>query len=273
MMLVQNRTDIRTITDTARRVGVTLPADITEQADHLEALDNETRQATTLDPRAQVKELVQHLGDPKAMDKARAKAAADNAAAEADRKIGAALVDYAAAVLTTRMRQRADDIAAAFETAARPHLDVLSTDAKTLPLGFRPEDADTLTPEQYAAWTRGRDAQGNLEAIRAALRPLYNLAPDGMFTADAVRALSYIQPPTKDVDLPAAHGIARALAGTRHGGSNLGPVNVEGVWAPALCAHLGCTFVWATPSEVQARADALNTAATPTKVERRGITV
>lgn len=84
---------------------------------------------------------------------------------------------------------------------------------------------------------------------------------DDLFTVDAQLALTYTATPDRFTDYTHAHGFAYALAGVRHGGSSLGPVNVDGVFAPTALAHLGGRFEWAGPSEVARRAQVITAAA------------
>lgn len=270
MNLAQNLNEVRAITQLADTLHVQLPSDLTAQAHHLQALDTEYRTTIPASTESAAAALVAHLGDPAALAKARKKTATELATADIETRLMAATVDRAAAVLRQRLRQHADAITTAFADAAQPHLETLAEDAATLPEGFKPEDADRLTPEQYAAWSRAKAAVNHLESIRAVLRPLYSTPADDMLTADAVRALTYIEPPEL-TDPQQAHTFARALAGTRHGGSSIGPVNIDGVFAPTACAHLGATFTWAGTHEVNERAARINAAGVAPIVTREDV--
>lgn len=253
MFATNAATEVRAIAALARQLHVTLPGDLDRRAEHLEALGADRRATTAPTVEAIAADLARHLGDPDAMTNATGRAAAELATAEARDKITRALVDRCALTLRNAMRTNADAITSAFADALAPSLDALATDAGTLPPGFRPEHAATLTPDQYRAWVCAQAAQAQLEAVRSTLRPLYSTAADDMLTAGAVRALAYIAPP-EDLSYENAHTFARALAGTRHGGSELGPVSIGGVFAPTACAHLGASFVWAGANETAARA-------------------
>lgn len=266
MRLAQHANDIRSLIAAADTYGVALPDDLTTQAAHLADLEAEQRTAPA--PAAYAADLARHLGDPAGMTKARAKAAADLATAEAHGKITAALADRCAAVLHQRIRTDRQTIAAAFGEAVAAHLATLTTDAGSLPAGFQPEHAADLPPETFAAWSRARDAHAALEGMQRALAPLYGDHSSELLTIAATHALRYTAPPERFTDPVHAYRFARALAGTRHGGSDLGALTVQGVFAPTACAQLGATFAWATPAEVARRAEQITAATIPPRVDR-----
>ena len=269
MMLPQYLNDIRTMTTTAARHGVTIPGDFAAKAEHLTALDIDHRVQAAPDVAHIAAELAKNLGDPAVMSKARFKAANELAIAEADNRIRTTLVDRCAVALHSQMRANAAAIIEAFEPAVADAIKALNQNAAKLPRNFRSDDAATLDPATFTAWSRARDAQALIESLFPALRPLYRTPADNVLTADAIRALRYVKPPTLE-NPPQAHTFARALAGTRHGGSELGPLTVQDLFAPALVAHLGATFEWATPDEVADRAASIVKAATPQTTLRRG---
>ncbi|GAB2747794.1 hypothetical protein GCM10027039_01800 [Terrabacter koreensis] len=264
MYAAQHANEIHALTATAARLGVTLPADLDAQARHLAALQEQQRTTQPPAPAQSAVDLTAHLGNPASMSKALAKAAADLANAEAQQRILSALVDRCASVVRQRFRQSADAILDAFKPALGAALATLNEDAHKLPQAFKVEHAADLDPETFAAWTRVRDAYALLESIQSAVRPLYTTAANDVLTPEAVRALRYVNPPQLDNPSEAAT-FARALAGIRHGGSTVGPVNLDGIFAPAAVAHLGATFAWGNASTVAARAEAITTAATPRK--------
>jgi hypothetical protein len=260
---------VRTIAATARDVGAELPADLLAAVEHLDRLEAEPRALPS--PAAVATDLARHLGDPAAMDKARAKAAADLATAEANAKLTGALVDRCALVLQQRVRRDRETIAAAFAAPLAAALDTLTETAPLLPPGFAPDEAADLDAATFTAWTRARDAHVQLEAVGRALAPVYGGGPvTDLLPAPALAALRYTAPPAEFTDPPHAHRFADALAGNRYGGGHVGPVSVRGVFAPTACAELGATFAWATPAEVARRAEAITAAATPPVVERGG---
>lgn len=265
-MMQNHANTVRTLTTAAAKLGVILPADIAAQAAHLDELVAEQR--TAPNPALVAADLAQHLGNPAAMTKARAKAAGELAAADAHAKISGALADRCATLLHQRIRQNREPIAAAFGNALTAPLATLDSDAPRLPVWFKPEQAANLDPETFAAWDRARDAHAVLEAAQRALAPLYGTSPTGLLTIDALRSLTYTAPPARFTDYTHAHKFARALAGTRHGGSDVGVLNVQGVFAPTACAELGGTFAWATPAEVARRIDTITAAAVQPVADR-----
>jgi hypothetical protein len=202
------------------------------------------------------------------MTKARFKAANELAIAEADERIKAALVDRCAVALHGQMRSNAHAIIEAFRPAVADAIKALNDNAAKLPRNFRSDDAATLDPATFTAWSRARDAKALIDCLFPALRQLYRTPADDFLTASAVQALRYVKPPTLENPLQ-AHTFARALAGTRHGGSDVGPLTVQELFAPALVAHLGATFEWASPDEVADGAESIIYAAKPA-VFRRG---
>ncbi|MFW5468906.1 hypothetical protein ACOCJ4_02545 [Knoellia sp. CPCC 206435] len=267
MIPVQRLTDIRTLTAAAARHGVSLPKEIAAQAEHLETLEGEQRTRATLNPAQCASQLAAHLGNPAAMTKARAKVAAEMAAADADAAVTAHLLDRCAAVLHQRIRQSGDVIAAAFAPAVSDALHTLTEQAARLPQAFKADDAATLSAAEYTAWTEARDAHALIQSLEAPLRLLHGTGASDLLAPDAVRALRYVEPPHFH-DVKEAGAFARALAGIRHAGSSIGPVNLDGVFTPTAVAHLGGTFAWATPAEVTARVEAINAAAIPKQRER-----
>lgn len=265
MNYAQSLNDIRSITAAAARAGVTLPDDIQAQAQHLDALEAESRTTQPLTPAHYAARLSDHLGKPAAMSKAKAQAAKESAELDAARAITLPLIERCASLLRTRMRQRADEITAAFAPAAAVSVATLNEDAAKLPPNFHPENAPSLTARDFEVWTRLRDAEATLKALHAPLRVLYDTPANDVLTADAVRALRYVSPPEFE-DYRAAFAFARALAGTVHSGSSVGPLNIEGVFAPSAVAHLGGSFQWATSSQVTARADAVTLAASTSRL-------
>lgn len=263
MYAAQHANEIHTLTATAARLGVDLPTDLAQQARHLAALEEQQRTTQPPAPAECAVALTRHLGDPEATSKALAKAAASMATAEAQQRILSALIERAASVLRQRIRQSADAVLDTFAPALANALDTLNADAHKLPAGFKAEHAATLDPATFAAWTRVRDAHALIESVHGAVRPLYTTAADDVLAPEAVRALRYVTPPRLD-NPSAAATFARALAGIRHGGSPIGPVNIDGVFMPAAVAHLGGTFAWGNATAVAARAATITDAARPT---------
>lgn len=261
-MTIAHRLEAQGIIAAAHRAGATLPADLLDRAARLDDLD---RLATD---RANVSHHVLDLAatldaDPDTFHAALDRAALDLAASEHRATLLAATIDRASSLLRADMRRRGDKLATAFAKALAPQLDALSETAGTLPATFAAGAAADLDPDTFAAWTRARDAHAALHAAATALAPLYaDTRPDDLLAPAAVVALRWAEPPA-DLDPADAHRFARALAGTHHGGSHVGPVNVTGVFAPAALAATGARFVWATPTEVAARAAALHAAVTP----------
>lgn len=267
MMLAQRHNDIRSLTAAAARHGVTLPEHITAQAAHLAVLEQDQRTRATLTPAQCANGLAAHLGNPAAMIKGRAKVAADMAAATADKAVTAHLVDRCAAILHQRIRQNGDTIVAAFAPAVTDAIDTLTRTAARLPGAFKAEDAAALNAADYTAWTEAQTAHALLKSLHTPLRILETTPASDLLAPEAVRALRYVHPPMFDNSAEAST-FARALAGIRHGGSSIGPVNIDGVFMPTAVTHLGGMFAWATPAEVAARAQAINTAAIPQQRER-----
>lgn len=259
--------EIAAITSTAARLGANLPDDLAAQARHLEQLQEQHRTQRPPTPAHAAAAIAAHLGDTTATTKALTKAAADLATAEAQQRILSALIDRAATLLRTRLRQRADDVLDALAPSLTNATDALNDDAAKLPAGFTAADAANLNPHLFAAWNRVRDAHALIESIHGAVRPLYTVAADGILAPDAVRALRYVEPP-EFTNPEHAHQFARALAGIRHGGSSLGPVNIDGVFMPAAVAHLGGTFAFGNATTVSERAEHITAGATPLVVER-----
>jgi hypothetical protein len=257
---------VRTIITTARQVGAELPAELVAQVDHLAKLETDPRDLPT--PATIAADLARHLGKPAAMTKARAQAAADLAAAEAHAKITGALVDRCAIVVQQRLIQDRETVTAAFAPPLAATLATPTETAPRLPLGFTAAQAAGLDAATFEAWIRARDAHAQIEAVSLATAPLFRTAPSEVLTREALAALRYTAPPQEFTDTTHAHRFARALTGTRHGGSTVGPVNVQGVFAPTACAELGGTFAWATPAEVARRAEAITAGATPPVVTR-----
>lgn len=261
--------DIRTLSTTADRLGVTLPGNVPAMVDHLDAIQADHRQDARSDLNAVAAELTTHLGNPTAMTKARKAAAADLAAAEAHQRISAPLIDRCVAVAHQQIRAAREEISALFADALAPQIAHLNADADRLPEGFKPEHGADLDPGRFEAWTRARDAHAALTSTRQALAMLYGrLTPDNLLTIDALTALTYTALPDRFSDYTHAHRFARALAGVRHGGSSVGVVNIDGVFAPTALAHLGATFKWAGPGQVARRVEAITAAAVQPRTER-----
>lgn len=252
---------LRALTDRADQLGITLPGDIPAQVAHLG--DLETEQVGRPDLNMIAADLATHLGDPAAMIKARKAAASDLATADAHQRLTGPFLDRCVAVTHQRIHLAREDIAQLFGDAMTPHLTILNEDAGSLPAGFKPEHAADLDPQRFAAWSRCRDAHTTLAATRAAASLLYGTGRgDAFFTIQATAALAYTDAPDRFSDYSAAHMFARALAGIRHGGSTLGPITADVVFAPTACAHLGARFTWANgPSEVNTRMESIRAAA------------
>ncbi|CAB4951923.1 unannotated protein [freshwater metagenome] len=252
--------DIRALSTAANQLGVTLPGNLPKMLDHLRAL--QTDRGTGTDLNAYAADIAQHLGNPAALAKARQKAATDIAAAEAHQRLTGPLVDRCVAETHREIRVAREQICALFGDALAPMLDTLNTEAGRLPEAFKAEQAANLDPALFEVWTRARDAHDVLTAARHALAMLYGRTTgDALFTIDALIALSYTATPSPLEDYVHAHRFARALAGTRHGGSTVGVVNIDGVFAPTALAHLGATFEWAGPAEVASRKTTIERAA------------
>lgn len=161
------------------------------------------------------------------------------------------------------IRTAREDIASLFADALAPQLAVLNTDAGLLPSAFKAEHAANLNPSLFAAWTRARDAHAILTSARKSLAMFYRVNPDDLFTIEALAALTYTAPPERFTDYTHASRFARALAGVRRGGSSLGVLNLDGVFAPTALAHLGATFEWAGPSEFARRMETITAAIQP----------
>lgn len=260
MYAANQSNDIRALSTAANQLGVTLPGNLPKLIDHLRELQADRDSRTDLNTYAA--DIAQHLGNPTALNKARQKAATDLAAAEAHQRLTGPLVDRCVAATHTAVRSAREEICALFADALTPMLDILNTDAIQLPEAFKAEQAADLDPARFEAWTRARDAHAVLTAARHALAMLYGRTHgDDLFTIDALVALTYTATPDRFEDYVHAHRFARALAGTRHGGSTVGAVNIDGVFAPTALAHLGATFEWASPAEVANRKQAIERAA------------
>jgi hypothetical protein len=260
MFAANQSNDIRALSTAADQLGITLPGNLAEMIGHLCDLQADRDAPTDLN--AYAADIAQHLGNPAALAKARQKAATDLAAAEAHRRLTGPLVDRCVAETHREIRVARDEISARFADALAPQLDTLNADAIRLPDAFKPEHAADLDPVRFEAWTRARDAHAVLNGARHALAMLYGRTTgDDLFTVDALLALTYTATPDTFEDYAHAHRFTRALAGTRHTGSSVGPLNVDGVFAPTALAHLGATFEWAGPAEVAARKAAIEQAA------------
>jgi hypothetical protein len=133
-----------------------------------------------------------------------------------------------------RLRRDGENICAAFGVALESQLATLATEVSRLPLGFVPGDADQLDPAQFESWTRTRDALAVVESARSALNFAYPKA-DAFPTPEALGACRFTRPADAFADPAHADRYARALGGTRIGGSELGPVNHHAVFAPSGC--------------------------------------
>ncbi|HXH78174.1 hypothetical protein [Nocardioides sp.] len=269
MFIANQSNDIRTLTTAADGLGVTLPGSITTMLDHLREMQADQQPRPDLN--GYTTDLATHLGDRAAMVKARKVAALDLAAADAHQRITGPLIDRCAKVVHQRVREARDEITALFATALAPQLDILNTEAGRLPAGFKPEHAADLDPALFEAWSRARDAHAVLRSARQSLAMFYRVSPDNLFTIEALLALAYAAPPKTFTDYTYAYRFARALAGIRHAGSDLGVLNTDGVFAPTALAHLGATFEWAGPTEVARRMQTITAAAVQPKTERVGV--
>ena len=267
-MFTQHTTNARNLAAAAEAHGVTLPGDLPGKIAHAADLEAQARTARTLTPASIAADLVQHLGNPERMTAARKAAALELAANDADKQIGQILANTVAGDLHAHMRRERDTIAAAFTEAAHTHTETLIEHAGRLPDWFRPEQAVDLDPDLFAAWRAVETATAALEAMRVALSPCYGRAADGpLLTSRGHRALAYVKAP-QDMDRQTAHHIALALDGRQRGGGDAAPPADVAVFPPTTLAHLGCTFAWATPTEVAARVEHLTEAATKSRTDR-----
>ena len=267
-MFTQHTTDARNLAAAADAHGVSLPGDLPDMIAHAAALEADARDLRNLTPATIARDLVTHLGDPAAMTEARKAAALELAANEADKQISAVLANTVASALARQIRSDRDAIAAAFTEAAHTHTETLIEHAGRLPDWFRPEQAVDLDPDLFAAWRAVETATAALEAMRVALSPCYGRAADGpLLTSRGHRALAYVKAP-QDMDRQTAHHIALALDGRQRGGGDAAPPADVAVFPPTTLAHLGCTFAWATPTEVAARVEHLTEAATKSRTDR-----
>jgi hypothetical protein len=204
------------------------------------------------------------------MTKATSKVLANLAVVEARRKLSGPLMERCVAEVYSRLRRDREAIAAAFAPAVADELDILNKEARLLPQGHTAAHADRLSADQFATWTRCRDAHAAIEGLRLPLNALYpQHAAGGFAGTNVVAAMRYIEVPDAVTEVPDAHRFADAAIGKHRGGSSLGQVYTADVFAPTAVAHLGARFSWAGPAEVERRVALLTKAATPTVVERR----
>lgn len=256
-MSIQHLTDAQSIVRTATRLGVTLPEQVTQAMTHLESIL--AARTTPSRPGALAKELAQHLGNPAAMEKATKAAALHLATSESRAKLDAMLVETCGSKLRGIIGSHTEEVSAAFGEVLAPDLAALQESAACLPQWFREDQAGSLSPEIFRAWTQARDAYTRIQAAQAALSPLYSgaigQANADQFARGAANALRFAEPPEFATPRD-AYAFRDALAGRTEriqGLAGQGSTFVDGLFVPTVLAHLGARFVWATPAEVAAR--------------------
>ncbi|SER79845.1 hypothetical protein SAMN05216199_1254 [Pedococcus cremeus] len=254
-MTAQHYNEVRLVARAAKQTGAALPVEITAGIAHIETLN--TTPQNSANAGSYVADIVRHLGDPKALEKARAAAALALATAEADAKLNGHIINAASSRLRSIMRANAEAIAAAFGDALAADVDTLNADAHRLPYRFKADNAAALDGDTFTAWTRVRDAAARIDTTRDPLATIYAAAIPGAiggsFTPAAAAALRWAKPPVFD-NHTQAYAFHDALTGRAKGGSPLAPVTVDALFPPTALAELGATFEWAGPQEVGRRA-------------------
>jgi hypothetical protein len=204
----------------AKQIGATLPAEISAGVAHIQALNAAPQNSTNAGTYAA--DIAKHLGDPKALEKARAAAALALATAEADAKLNVHIINAASSRLRSTMRANAEAIAAAFGDALAADLDTLNTDAHRLPSRFKADNAAALDGDTFTTWTRVRDAAARIDSTRDPLATIYAAAIPGGITGSfdprTAAALRWAKPPV--FDNPAhAYAFHDALTGRAKGGA------------------------------------------------------
>lgn len=162
-------------------------------------------------------------------------------------------------LLATALNGQAEEIATAFGAALDEDLATLSRTAGLLPAWFNPEQAASLDPATFEAWTQARDAYARIQSAETALAPLYGGAVGVEhrihFPSTAAASLRFAKPPALTTTRN-AYAFRDALAGRTErlqGLAGQGSTFVDGLFIPTALAHVGATFEWATPPEVTAR--------------------
>lgn len=256
-MTIQDENAVVSIARLAATLGATLPEPITSELEHLAEI------RASAQPRPQpgliAKEVSKHLGDRAAFTEAKKAAALEVATAEANAKLDGHLASACAHRLRAHMRTNADTVAAAIGAGLADDLATLATEAPKLPAYFRAEHADSLDPATFTAWTRCRDAHTRISASHGPLLVLYSGAvkDTSAFGIVALTSLRFAKPPTFTT-AKAAYDFRDALAGRTarvQGLAGQGTPYIDDLFIPAVLAHVGATFEWATPSEVHDRAE------------------